>query len=212
MFDLNKAISDWRRQLLADGIRRADVLDELESHLREDVERQIRSRESAEKAFASAVQRIGQSDALKAEFAEGGTGRRIIEKLMLAACILLVAFIIFLSGAAIVMCFSTLSDRIAAGVATLGILLSACFWPRAVPFLPVITNERTRTAVALACILGGIGLSTLYCQVILPHFGVPYDRQVPAAGFWMIVPFAIGLGLGCGIDRAGRMRTPQNAA
>jgi len=210
MFDLDRAISDWRQQMFANGIQKAEVLDELESHLREDVERQIRYGEHAEKAFVSGVRRIGKSDALKAEFVKSGSRRhRTVEKLMLAGCILFVAFIIFLSSAAIVMCFSALSDRIAAAVAVAAILLSACFWPRAVPFLPVITNESARTVIALACILGGIGIATLYCQVILPHFGVPYDRQVPAAGFWMILPVAIGLGLGCGIDRAGRMRTAQ---
>jgi len=37
MFDLDQAISEWRRQMAAGGIKLPDALDELESHLREEV-------------------------------------------------------------------------------------------------------------------------------------------------------------------------------
>jgi len=75
MFNLEQSISDWRRRMLAAGVKNPNVLDELESHLREDVERQIQSGSSAEQAFEAAVQRIGQAGSLKREFAKVG-GRR----------------------------------------------------------------------------------------------------------------------------------------
>ena len=68
MFDLEKSISDWRRQMLAAGIQTPVPLEELESHLREDVERQMRSGLSGRQAFESAVQQIGRAGALKNEF------------------------------------------------------------------------------------------------------------------------------------------------
>jgi hypothetical protein len=37
MFNLDQAIEQWRRQLAVSGIRSLETLDELESHLREDV-------------------------------------------------------------------------------------------------------------------------------------------------------------------------------
>jgi len=68
MFDLEQAISEWRQQMAAGGIKTPDVLDELESHLREDVDQQVRSGLSQQQAFEDAVQRIGQRQALKREF------------------------------------------------------------------------------------------------------------------------------------------------
>jgi hypothetical protein len=68
MFELNQAIADWRRRMLDAGIKSPVPLEELESHLREDLERQIRAGADAEQAFQHAVQRIGQGDGLKQEF------------------------------------------------------------------------------------------------------------------------------------------------
>jgi len=72
MFDLDQAIAEWRRQMLAAGIKTPAPLEELESHLREDVEQGMRSGLIAEAAFETAVQRMGQTDALKAEFKKAG--------------------------------------------------------------------------------------------------------------------------------------------
>jgi hypothetical protein len=43
MFNLDQAIADWRRQMLAAGIKTPVPLEELEIHLREDVEQQMQS-------------------------------------------------------------------------------------------------------------------------------------------------------------------------
>jgi hypothetical protein len=59
-------IADWRRQLLAAGIKRAEVLDELEGHLREDIERRARS--GGDALFERAVAQFGSPQSLKAEF------------------------------------------------------------------------------------------------------------------------------------------------
>jgi hypothetical protein len=68
MFDLDRAIADWRRQMLAAGIKSSESLDELESHLRDDVEGQMRSGLGTEAAFAAARERIGSAKSLKGEF------------------------------------------------------------------------------------------------------------------------------------------------
>jgi hypothetical protein len=75
MFNLEQAIAQWRRQMIACGINGLDVLDELEWHLREEVERQMQSGMSAEQAFKVSVQRIGQAGSLKSEFAKVGRGK-----------------------------------------------------------------------------------------------------------------------------------------
>lgn len=72
MFDVDNAVAEWRHQLIADGIKAPEVLDELESHLREEVDQRMRSGLSEQKAFASAVEQIGQANLLKREFAKAG--------------------------------------------------------------------------------------------------------------------------------------------
>jgi Clp amino terminal domain, pathogenicity island component len=70
MFSLEKAIADWRQQMVAAGLQKGGALDELESHLREDIEQQIQAGLTTQEAFESAVGRIGGAEALKAEFAK----------------------------------------------------------------------------------------------------------------------------------------------
>ncbi|MBI3876424.1 MAG: hypothetical protein HY300_10820 [Verrucomicrobia bacterium] len=56
--------------MTAGGIKSTAVLDELESHLREEIGQQMRSGSSEKQAFDAAVQQIGQAGALKVEFAK----------------------------------------------------------------------------------------------------------------------------------------------
>ena len=58
--------------MLASGIKAPVPLDELESHLRDDVERRMRVGATAEQAFEAAVQQIGQAGALNHEFTKAG--------------------------------------------------------------------------------------------------------------------------------------------
>ena len=67
MPDLEQQIAEWRRQMLSAGISAPALLDELESHLREDIERLIESGVDPYEAFQTASCRIGRVDALKEE-------------------------------------------------------------------------------------------------------------------------------------------------
>jgi hypothetical protein len=77
MFNLDQAILDWRRQMAAGGIQAPEVLDELESHLRDDVEQQVRSGLSVQQAFEAATRRIGQATVLQAEFEKADQAKRV---------------------------------------------------------------------------------------------------------------------------------------
>jgi hypothetical protein len=68
MFDLEQSIADWRRQMLAAGIKTPVPLEELEIHLREEIEQQMKSGLNEQKAFEIAVGGFGQASALKREF------------------------------------------------------------------------------------------------------------------------------------------------
>src|SRR4051794_1870523 len=82
MFNLDQAIADWRRHMAAAGLHTPDVLNELESHLRDDLEQRIWSGLNPQQAFEAAAQQIGQADALKSEFKKAaGTGWALHKKL-----------------------------------------------------------------------------------------------------------------------------------
>ena len=70
MFNLEQSISEWRGQMLSAGVKNPDIVDELESHLREDWARRVQSGESEEQAFEGALQGVGQASLLKHEFAK----------------------------------------------------------------------------------------------------------------------------------------------
>ncbi len=68
MFQLNQAITQWRRQLLAGGINSPEILDELESHLRNEISNLVSSGMTEAEAFQLATSRIGGAAPLRAEF------------------------------------------------------------------------------------------------------------------------------------------------
>ena len=68
MFNLEQSIAEWRRQMLAAGIKTPVPLEELEIHLREEIERQMKSGSNEMEAFKTAVQKIGQAHMIQNEF------------------------------------------------------------------------------------------------------------------------------------------------
>jgi hypothetical protein len=72
MFNLEQCISEWHKQMLAAGISTPVPLEELENHLREEIERQINAGVNEQQAFNLAVRQIGEAGQLKKEFASSG--------------------------------------------------------------------------------------------------------------------------------------------
>ncbi len=68
MFDLETSIAGWRREMSDGGVDSSAALDELESHLCDDVEQRISDGLSAQRAFEIATQEIGTPYAISAEF------------------------------------------------------------------------------------------------------------------------------------------------
>src|SRR2546428_2786944 len=135
MPDLEKQIAAWRRQMLAAGIKAPVLLDELESHLREEIEQQMRLGLSARQAFEVAAQRIGEARALKTEFAKAGQAPEAFGKLRGLVCVVLVGFILLLSGFTFIQMQMSPGEQILAYTAVAFTLLVACGWRYAVPFL-----------------------------------------------------------------------------
>ncbi len=72
MFNLNDAISQWRRQMADGGIKSSETLDELESHLREEVRVLVSHGAEDSEAFRLAVSRLGDADSVGNEFKKLG--------------------------------------------------------------------------------------------------------------------------------------------
>ena len=71
MADLEERIGQWRHELAESLGGSAEWLEELEGHLRDEVQRLVQAGQPMEQAFAAAVAQVGGAPALAAEFARG---------------------------------------------------------------------------------------------------------------------------------------------
>jgi hypothetical protein len=204
MRDLDQLIAAWRRELSAGGIKSPQALDELESHLREDVQRRVKAGATTEQAFESAVRRLGSIDALNVEFRKGSG--KLLERFMIAICTILIAFIVWMSGFTFVQMHLGAADQFIAYAAVICSLFIACAWRYAVPFLPVISSKAKRMMVGAACIAMGFVITNLCSNYVLPHFARGDDRQLPAVGLWLIFLIAVCSCLGLGLMMGPRDR------
>jgi len=76
MFDLNEKISMWRSNLAQSQALGGSDIDELESHLREEIENLIVLKLSEEEAFLVATYRLGDTARLSDEYAKISRGKR----------------------------------------------------------------------------------------------------------------------------------------
>jgi hypothetical protein len=171
---LDVKFDEWRARMIAGGLKSPAVLDELESHLREEIERQTRSGADELKAFELAAQKIGGSDLLKAEFAKIRRCREIpLGKLVGGACcVAAAAYSLVLAPALITVHELGSAQRflgLGAVFLTLLFLVSLRFSHK---FLPVIRNRRARVAAVSACALAGFIWVFVFSN-LLPNFIVP---------------------------------------
>jgi hypothetical protein len=70
MFDVDRQIHEWRQDQAESLGERPEVLDELEGHLRDEVQRQLHAGQAPEAAWTAALARLGDPRHLAAEFAK----------------------------------------------------------------------------------------------------------------------------------------------
>jgi hypothetical protein len=166
MLNLDQAIADWRKQMLAAGIRTPVPLDELENHLREDIEQQVRCGVPPERAFALAVERIGDAKVLNREFEKTenlGTLRK--RKLLYASSVLAGAALVY-SIVFVAWFIERRRGNIEITRTEFFLVLGAMFATILfgfigryfAKFLPVVTSERSQAALIVAVVFLGGGL------------------------------------------------------
>lgn len=241
MFNLDQAVTEWRRQMVAGGIKNSAVLDELESHLREDIERRLGSGTKGEHAFEAAVRQIGQSDLLKAEFAKiaGLKDGRLGKVIGIAGCVFAGLYSIVLAPHLFTIHELSPAQRIG-GLTAVGLtFLSIVSWRFSYKYLPVIHSRQTRTIASVACGLAGLAwllvFANLLPNVVVPHFmgGAASAesirgsvliglRQATPDGFravfmigisllWAMTLAAVLGGIAYGLEEAARRQTKENA-
>jgi hypothetical protein len=189
MFNLKQAITDWRQQMLDAGIQSPVLLEELESHLREEIERQINSRVNPQAAFQIAAERIGPGNLLKTEFKKSGSEDKI--KLREKAGYFYAGILSFYSlGATYAMAKNDLSiNEWLWGFGSLAALLifSYLAWRVFPPFYKVIANRRVQSAIGLVAGVSGAIWFVAFANLILPHFDFT-PKQLVVAVLWAMVP------------------------
>jgi hypothetical protein len=211
MFDLEKAICDWRQQWVAAGIKSSAILRELENHLREDIQMQVREGCGVQKAFENSVLRLGQASAIKGEFAKTGTARGALNGIRVGFWVLLVAAIVWLSGFTFATIGMSVGEWVVASSAVVTCLFVAAFWTHTVRFLPVIYNRRKRYAIEVSLFISGFICSNLFGAFVLPYFERNLNGKIlPAIWLWLVFPIAMFMAAACGIEHAVRGQASAN--
>jgi len=211
MFNLEQSIADWRRQMLAAGIKMPVPLEELESHLREDIAQQMQSGLSAQQAFGIAMKKIGRALELKREFKKVSAPMEMQKIIKLAGVICvavaifcpLFMFLPFLLAHELNLMTKMLGLAVYATIIAT-IVLS---WEYNHKLLPAIHNQLLRRAVGIVCYAGCL----LWIRFVLFHLpaGVLHSRSI------FLVLFVFGLectaiailgGVGHGLEKAVSMR------
>jgi leader peptidase (prepilin peptidase)/N-methyltransferase len=173
MFNLDKAIAEWRHRMLAAGIKTPVPLDELESHLRDDVEHQMKSGSDAQRSFETAVLRMGQAGALNREFMKVGDIRQVLHRKVVWALI----------GVAFLSC-GIAFGRSPAVALVYGILLAGLIVATFIDFKHfIIPDEIT---------IGGIFVGFL-CSFLLPQL---HGQKLLIPG---MLQSLLGIGVGAGL-------------
>jgi hypothetical protein len=190
MYDLEKSIADWRRQMFATGINTPVPLEELEIHLREDIERQIKSGLNEQKAFEIAAGKIGQAGPLKQEFQKisGADKARRQKRAGGIFFAVILGFYSLFTASVLYKGDFTFNERLSgfASVATI-LLLIYIVWKILPKFFPVITNKAVQSAIGIIGGISGVIWFLAFACFILPHCNFTLG-QLQVAIFWAIVP------------------------
>lgn len=190
MFHLELSISDWRKQMVAAGIQSPVTLDELESHLREEIAQQMESGLAEQKAFETATAKIGPGAVLSLEFKKSGVDAELRTKrvgrwfsgLTVAYALVLTILLIRHQPE-----FS-FNERFLGFGAVAAMLASVFVAWRILPgFFPFISSKRVQFGIGLLGGIAGVGWFFVFVFLILPRCRFT-EGQLVVAIFWALVP------------------------
>ena len=186
MFDLEQSIAEWRNEMLAAGIKTPVPLAELESHLREEAQRQEQLGKGMPQAFELAVQRIGHAEALRREFKKAGNEieTRFVKSIGMACGV--VAFFFLLWGVPFL--FKQGTGGVPKILGLMAVATAVFIWRYGYRFLPAIRSPWIRAGIGGMCCLGGI----LWIWIFISQFVPGLLTQAWQTGHllgWFLVSF-----------------------
>jgi hypothetical protein len=209
MFNLEQSIAEWRQQMQAAGVKTPVPLEELESHLRDEIERQMNTGLSEAEAFQSAVQKIGPAHTVQNEFRKVEAteeARRWKEgQIWLGAILGLLQLIVI--GAVLFNSEMTFGQRMSglAAMAT-SFVLVAVVGRLSCQIFPVIPARRTRTAIVfIAGSVPGIIWFWIFARFLPP--GNDFGQWLTTSLWVSCPPLGAFLGLIWGVETAARKKT-----
>ena len=207
MFDLEKAIAEWRRQMLAAGIQTPVPLEELEIHLRDEIERQTKAGLNPQYAFTSAVQKLGSAHTVQTEFMKVDKTHGALKWKLMEIGLTLATILVPLLFGGIVLKRASFIDMTAAEESSSLAALAAfslLAWSGRLGhrFLPVIQNRRIRDAILFSCCVPLMLWWIVFLRLILPRYDFTVG-QLMVTLFWALFPpMGVCIGLHWGIETA----------
>jgi hypothetical protein len=208
MFDLDQSIAEWRKQMLAAGIKSPVPLEELEIHLLEEIERQMKSGLSATEAFQNATQQIGSAFIVHTEFQKVEVAKEArrwkTSQIWLWSGLGLAS--VALGGIMLFNSEMTSGQRLS-GLAAIAVMdLLASFGWLGHSVFPVIQSRRIRERLGM----WWGGLVIIWVGVLVYHILPRYDStlgQYVVAFLWgFITPVGASIGLNMGIETAAHKK------
>jgi hypothetical protein len=212
MFDLEQSIADWHRQMLAAGIKTPVPLEELEIHLREEIERQMESGLAPQKALVAAMGKIGQVQTLKAEFTKIGSAKksnRLEQKVVfvLSLCVLCGMLTV---AVCILHKYDMSRGWRLAGLANIGVVALAIVRCRQINALfPVIPDQRKRWIIGNSAAVTGAAGMVIFMNFILPRFSLT-EGPLLVLVLWALTLMAAGGVVLAGLEEAAIKATTNN--
>jgi hypothetical protein len=210
MFDLERAIADWRRQMLAAGVKTPVPLEELEIHLRENIEQQMRSGKNEPLAFAVAAQQIGTANMLNDEFAKIEAARKARRENLWDG-VLVASMNLFLWGMGGMALFKIAGfSQITSGQQMSWLVATAMFsllvWSGRLisRILPVIRDKRVRGLIDYA---GGVTVLlwfSCFLDLIAPSLHLGSSQLKTIIPWVCFIPAGALIGLMRGLEIAAR--------
>jgi hypothetical protein len=218
MFDLEQAIIQWRRQMLAAGIKTPVPLEELESHLRDEIDRQSRAGRSEMEAFAAAVQAIGPAQAVDGEF------KKIdVRKAALRWRALEVFFGLFASAVPLGFCFQIFysgarpAASLTPGQQWSGVLAMLTFaalaWGGRLSYrwFPAIQSKRARITTSAWILLAPVWW-IIFMNVIVPRYEFTMGQFLTAFFWAFMTPGGAVIGFSWGMEAAAQKQKTSLSA
>jgi hypothetical protein len=208
MFDPEKSIADWRQRMLATGIKTPVPLEELEIHLREEIEQQVKSGLNKREAFNAAVAKIGQARSLKLEFKKAAASMeaQFVKLAGIACAVVAGLFSMWILLVLLTVHEASLAERALGLAAAASIVLS---WQYGHKFLPAISNQPIRMTVETACCLASLGGMMMFIKFIPRFLGQIPVGQMLVSILWAWTVMAVLGAMVCGLEKTARKANEQ---